>query len=133
MRVMMPPTLLYSIRNAMQKRMRFVLLATCIFTLAFANPALSASQRPKPLPVPSGADEAYEDFDKGIRILIGGEGVEPGYLDLGNGLMLEIATDACALGPDPAGYISDYNTAMKQRILEVYGVDVDMALLNAAP
>ena len=37
------------------------------------------------------------------------------------------------LGPDPAGYISDYNTAMKQRIRDVYGVDVDEALLNITP
>lgn len=129
----MPPPLMELTMSAMRKISRFAFLLGCLLSLVLANPATAASQRPKPLPVPSGADEAYEDFDKGIRILLGGEGVDAGYLDLGNGLILEIATDACALGPDPAGYISDYNTAMKQRILEVYGVDVDLALLNAAP
>ena len=54
-------------------------------------------------------------------------------LDLGNGLELEIATDACALGPDPAGYIADYNREMKARVRSVYGIDVDDALLKAAP
>jgi hypothetical protein len=44
-----------------------------------------------------------------------------------------VATDYCALGPDPEGYKAAYNLAMKQRIREVYGVDVDEVLLEASP
>ena len=109
-------------------------LAACwLVTMPVPDGALAASPRPPALPPADGAADARKDFDAGIHILLGGEGVEPGMLDLGGGLTLEIATDACALGPDPAGYIADYNISMKRRILEVYGVDVDNALLRAAP
>ena len=96
-----------------------------------AVPAAGAAE-PAPLAA-DGAADARQDFADGILILLGGEGVEPGVLDLGNGLELEIATDACALGPDPAGYIADYNREMKARVRSVYGIDVDDALLKAAP
>ena len=107
------------------------LLALPLFTAGCATSASRPSSGTGL--VADGAADARQDFADGILILIGGEGVEAGMLDLGNGLSVEIATDACALGPDPAGYISDYNTAMKQRIREVYGVDVDEALLNITP
>ena len=112
------------------------LLLVCVLALPLitAGCATSTSQPSTGAPlVADGAADARQDFADGILILLGGEGVEAGMLDLGNGLSVEIATDACALGPDPAGYMSDYNTAMKQRIREVYGVDVDAALLDITP
>jgi hypothetical protein len=83
--------------------------------------------------IADGAADARHDFADGVLMLLGGEGLEAGTLDLGQGLQLEIATDACALGPDPAQYIADYNRGMKDRIRVVHGVDVDEVLLRAAP
>jgi len=88
---------------------------------------------PSGLPIADGAADARQDFADGVLMLLGGEGLEPGTLELGEGLELEIVTDACSLGPDPAGYTADYNQAMKASIRAAHGIDVDEVLLRAAP
>lgn len=95
--------------------------------------ATDAASGGNTMPVADGAADARRDFADGVLMLLGGEGLEAGTLDLGTGLQLEIATDACALGPDPTQYIADYNRAMKERIRAVHGVDVDDVILRAAP
>lgn len=102
------------------------------FAALFVSVPVAGGAESAPM-VADGAADARQDFADGVLILLGGEGIEPGILDLGNGLELEIATDACALGPDPAGYIADYNREMKARMRAAYGIDVDEILLQAAP
>lgn len=114
------------------KRGRWIgLLSWFAAGLSLAMPVVAANDAVGM--VADGAADARQDFADGVLILLGGEGIEPGVLDLGNGLELEIATDACALGPDPAGYIANYNREMKARVRAKYGIDVDEALLKAAP
>lgn len=102
-------------------------LCGCFLLLAAVAGAANAP------PVADGAADARQDFADGMLILLGGQGLGPARLDLGQGRVLEVATDYCALGPDPEGYKADYNRAMKQRIREAYGVDVDEVLLEASP
>lgn len=92
-----------------------------------------AAPAPAGLPVADGAADAKQDFEQGVMMLLGGRDMPAATYDLGGGLMLEVATDACALGPDPDGYIADYNAAMKRLIKTKYGTDVDEVMLRAEP
>lgn len=114
-------------------RRRWLLFIACLGALTQSPALLAAGDTESAGMVADGAADARQDFANGVLILLGGEGIEPGVLDLGNGREIEIATDACALGPDPAGYIADYNREMKARVRAAYGVDVDELLLQAAP
>lgn len=113
--------------------MRAALCGCLLFLTAAAGVAPAVAGQPGTPPVADGSADARQDFADGILILLGGNGVGPARLDLGEGRILEVATDYCALGPDPEGYKAAYNLAMKQRIREVYGVDVDEVLLEASP
>ena len=113
--------------------MRAVLCGCLLFVAAGAVLAPAVAGEPGTAPVADGAADARQDFADGILILLGGNGVGPARLDLGQGEVLEVATDYCALGPDPEGYKAAYNLVMKQRIREVYGIDVDEVLLEASP
>jgi len=81
--------------------------------------------------VADGAADARKDFAEGMLVLLGGRDMPGAVFDLPDGEVLEVVTDACALGPDPEGYMADYNAMMKQLIGEAYGIDVDALLLSA--
>lgn len=81
--------------------------------------------------VADGAADARKDFAEGMLVLLGGRELPSASYDLPDGEVLEVVTDACALGPDPEGYMSDYNAMMKQLVGEAYGIDVDEFLLSA--
>jgi len=83
--------------------------------------------------VADGAADARKDFAEGVLVLLGGRDMPPAAYDIGNGELLEVVTDACALGPDPEGYIAAYNAMMKTLIRETYGTDVDELILRATP
>jgi hypothetical protein len=72
-----------------------------------------------------GAADALTDFDYGVLMLLGEEGMTAGAHHIGGGLTLEIVPHACAPDLDPAAYMAAYNGTMKQRILEVHGIDLD--------
>jgi hypothetical protein len=72
-----------------------------------------------------GAADARTDFDHGVLMLLGEEGMSAGAHDIGDGLVLEIVPHACAPDLDPAAYMAAYNGTMKQRILQVHGIDLD--------
>ena len=72
-----------------------------------------------------GAADARTDFDHGVLMLLGEEGMTAGAHDIGGGLWVEIVPHACAPDLDPAVYMAAYNGTMKQLILDVHGIDVD--------
>ena len=95
-----------------------VLAGLAVFAPVMADPVAERSRA-------EGAADARTDFDHGVLMLLGEEGMSAGAHDIGGGLSLEIVPHACAPDLDPAAYMAAYNGTMRQRILEVHGIDLD--------
>ena len=114
----------------MRKIDKFLRSAVAVLAMCAVFGATSAADEAL---VADGAADARKDFAEGVLVLLGGRDTPPATYAIGDGELLEVVTDACALGPDPEGYIADYNRAMKALILETYGTDVDDLILRSSP
>lgn len=105
---------------------RFVRLVFGVICL-FAAVSLQASSEEDRIAesAAEGAADARVDFDHGVMMLLGEQGMTAGSHTIGEGLSIEIVPHACAPHLDPAAYMDAYNDVMKSRIRERHGVDID--------
>ncbi len=108
--------------------MNYPILLFLMIALGFplaSGPAVAADESVVAVSAAEGAADAGVDFDHGVLMLLGEEGMTAGSHPLGEDLAVEIVPHACAPDLDPAAYMAAYNGVMKTRIRETYGVDID--------